>query len=831
MSIIRFRKLRFGKVLRFFIVFIFALCTVSLLAQTRVIERPAPNPFQRVPLVDGTPTVAELKAARSSGQQPVIPVRSAPRSSSTRQGDSGAKPRIVTDINQAEIIEPSDGSGSDEIAINFEAVDLMSLVRYLSQETGRGFIINQALQGSVTIISPVTLSKDEALAMLESILQARGYTAVQSGRMYKIVALADARVAGTETRTSEELFSLTDDDTLVTQIVPLRRTSVEEASRILQTLLPRDSSMLLFPPSNTIVLTGRSVSIKRALEILSELESGLLKPELDIVPLKFSAAEDLKGQLETIISTAGVERDEIRGGVSFIADRRSNSLLVLSSPENFDRIRELIERLDTSSTDTRPELTKFFSLKYANEADTVRQLEDILGFKNRDRIISASESAAIETTKLVPIKRTRSIMVTTRSEAIMGRVEELLQHLDMPPEADSSDVKVVRVSNADARTLAETLSRLVQQRSQNNPDKSDSISFVAEEHTNSIIMTGPPQQFSHYETIVKSLDMMRPQILVEVLITEVSGQLTHSIGVEWNNFEYDDEDQRIFGGTNYGLRTGPLSGSGFQVGLVKGAVDVAKLGRGEVAELSKIRAMVKAYRNNSDFNILSAPQILATDNEEAKISVGEVVALPQGFTQDRDTGRFDLTNFKYEDVGIVLTLTPRVNSNDLVTLKINQEIKKRQEENLYEFNVPVLTKRQMETTITVPDRQTIVIGGLMREDETKVVERVPLLSNIPFIGEAFKNRRTVKQKTNLLVFLTPHILSTPEEVTRFELNRMSKTHEQRLLEAQELVAEHHQLQRDNLAQTGDNAAKTLEARREELRGRAQAAFDKIRAPH
>jgi general secretion pathway protein D len=247
------------------------------------------------------------------------------------------------------------------------------------------------------------------------------------------------------------------------------------------------------------------------------------------------------------------------------------------------------------------------------------------------------------------------------------------------------------------------------------------------------------------------------------------------------------------------------------VGVLNEPVDPAKLATGDLIELTKIKAMVKAYQNNSNFKILSAPQILATDNEEANLSVGEVVALPQGFTQDRDTGRFDLTNFKYEDVGIVLKLTPRVNSNELVTLKVNQEIKKRQEENLYEFNVPVLTKRQMDTTISVPNHKTIVIGGLMREDKTKVVERVPLLSNIPFIGEAFKNRRTITQKTNLLVFLTPHILSTPEELVEFDQNRTQTPEKERL---------------QNLQET---AEPMLDSERNRFKEKAKAVFERLKA--
>ncbi len=797
----------------------------GLQAQTRVIE-PQGNPFQKQPLIRNMPGQSQgtqiISPDRSLNRNPGLPPivkfnqngssdTAVPVPAAAEPAPVVSTPNAAPDINAAEIIEPSEGSKSDEIAINFEAVDLMSLVRYMSQETGRGFIINQPLQGDVTIISPVTLGKEEALAMLESILQVRGYTAVPSGKMFKIVALSDAKVAGTETRTPGELTSLSDDDTLITQIVPLERTSVDEASKILATLLPRDASMLLFPPSNTIVLTGRSVNIKRALEVLLELEKGLLRPGLDIVPLKYSAAEDLKAQLEKIISGGGVERDTIKGGVNFIADKRSNSLFVLTSPENFERVRTLIDRLDTSTTDARPELTRFFTLKYADETETAKQLEDILGFSRKNEITSASESAMIETTRLVPIKRTRSIMITARSEDVMNRIESLLQHLDSPPAKGSGDVKVIKVVNADAKTLAETLAKLVQQTEQGaapTAGQRQIVTFVAEEHTNSIIMTGPPQQFPQYEAILASLDVMRHQILVEVLITEVSGQLTHNLGIEWNVFDYNSETWRAFGGTNYGIKgTNPSANSGFQVGLIKEAVTAADLAKGDVTALSKIKAMVKAYSNNSNFKILSAPQILSTDNQEAKISVGEVVALPQGFTQDRDTGRFDLTNFKYEDVGIVLGLTPRVNSNDLVTLKIDQEIKKRQEENLYEFNVPVLTKRQMQTTITVPNHKTIVIGGLMREDKTKVIEKVPLLSKIPFIGEAFKNRRDVTQKTNLLVFITPHILSTPEEVLKFDEARGATTEEKKLEEVKKIAVQKQQAHEN---QFRDRALKAFE---------------------
>jgi general secretion pathway protein D len=426
---------------------------------------------------------------------------------------------------------------------------------------------------------------------------------------------------------------------------------------------------------------------------------------------------------------------------------------------------------------------------------------------------------AIETTRLMPIKRTRSILVTTRAPEMLEKIGRLLDELDRKPTAENASVQIVRVVNSEAKVLAETLNKLVVDRAKSKKDKdtvkTDEITFAADEHTNSLIVTGPSQIFAQYEAIIKALDIMRPQILVEVLITEVSGNLSKSMGIEWGYIDADKTHARAYGQTNFGLESQALTGTGMQVGLLKGPLDMAKALNNDIVELSKIKALMRVYQNNSEFNILSAPQLLATDNEEAKIIVGEVVALPQGFTKDRDSGRFDLTNFKYEDVGITLNLKPRVNSNELVTLKLNQEVKKRQEENLYEFSVPVLTKRQMETTITVPNHETIVIGGLMREDKTMVEDRIPVLANLPLIGPAFRSKRRSVQKTNLLVFLTPHILSTPQEVADFDLSSVKQ-------------------QRDSAAVRGEKppvktAPVPLAKQRESMRTRAQKVFSRFKA--
>ncbi|MBI3039316.1 hypothetical protein HYY75_09765, partial [bacterium] len=428
------------------------------------------------------------------------------------------------------------------------------------------------------------------------------------------------------------------------------------------------------------------------------------------------------------------------------------------------------------------ELTKFFPLKYADETDTIKQIHEILGVVQKSQSGNSTDSKEIESTRLVPIKQTHAIMVSTKSQDILNKIASLVPYLDQKIVTESGNVRIIRILNSDAKTIADTLTGLVQSKLKGgaNP-KPENITFFPDTQTNSILVTGAPQVFSQYEPILKSLDIMSPQIFVEILIAEISGSLSKHLGIEWIALQKDKTGMHGFGATNFGLKSQTLSAQGMQIGLLKDPVDLQKIKDSDVTELSKIKALINLYQNDSDFNILSTPQILTTNNEESKFTVGEVVALPQGFTKDRDSGRFDLTNFKYEDVGLTLAITPSVKSNEVITLKINQEIKKRQEENLYQFNVPVLTKRQMETKITVPNHETIVIGGLMREDKTSVVDSIPLFSNIPLIGKAFKNKRRTTQKTNLLVILTPHILSTPKEVSNFNITDLKSNKKAQIL--------------------------------------------------
>jgi hypothetical protein len=202
------------------------------------------------------------------------------------------------------------------------------------------------------------------------------------------------------------------------------------------------------------------------------------------------------------------------------------------------------------------------------------------------------------------------------------------------------------------------------------------------------------------------------------------------------------------------------------VGLLHGTnFDLSAAAGGDAGELSKIAILARFFENSAHANILSAPVLMTSDNETAKIQVGERIQLPASFTTAANTGLNSVTSFNTEDIGVILEVTPRITRNDHVILKVDQNISARTGDILGALQTPVISKRQVTTSINVLNKETVVIGGLLSEEENRSYTRIPGLSRLPLLGSLFRNRSTTKKKTNLLVFLTPHILRSEAEAS------------------------------------------------------------------
>jgi general secretion pathway protein D len=319
------------------------------------------------------------------------------------------------------------------------------------------------------------------------------------------------------------------------------------------------------------------------------------------------------------------------------------------------------------------------------------------------------------------------------------------------------------------------------------------ISIVADKPTNSLVITAPPEAYTLLKEIIQKLDVRRSQVLVESLIAEVTLNKAQALGVEWRAINSPNGTQVFasstgsaqtgllnstlgtIGGTDTSVSTNPLAGftslasQGFLIGLLRTlTITTDPSNPNSSTQILNIPLLLRAFQGDTDVNILSTPNLLTTDNEEAEIIIGEQRPFLRQ-AQDTPLGGVaasssTIRTFDFKDTGITLRVTPQISQGKTVRLKLDQKVEAFVSES--EVGAVTTTKRQAKTTVIVDDNQTIVIGGLISNDNNEAKTQVPCLGSIPIFGWAFKQTSVSKRKTNLLIFLTPHIITSPEDIDR-----------------------------------------------------------------
>jgi general secretion pathway protein D len=428
--------------------------------------------------------------------------------------------------------------------------------------------------------------------------------------------------------------------------------------------------------------------------------------------LKEAEAVDLAKELEELFAAIGIDPKKKKGGeiVSFIPIERMNIILAVStSPDAFDTISEWIKKLDGVRQDIDEQIFIYFveNAKAVDIADIVKELY-------------GEERGARE-------KKTTSRKTTSRDKT---------QKTKTPAATKTSAAK----SSSLTGTKGE-------------------VTIVVDETNNAIVTRALPQDYAKILKTIKMLDIIPRQVLIEVLIAEVGLDENTEFGVEWTLFDdyaslggYKGIDKL---GQNFNLGglgqdlSKPLTQTGFTYAFASDALE----------------AFLRAYSTENKVNILSTPHILAADNTEASIDVGqEVPIVTSEYTPTTlQTNESYSRSIEYRDTGILLTVTPRINDKGLVALEVNQEVSDLSEQRIEGINSPIIKKRQAETSLVVQDGRTIVIGGLIREQTNKTQEGLPILSKIPYLGMLFGYQKNVKNKVELLILITPHVVKSFEE--------------------------------------------------------------------
>ena len=436
------------------------------------------------------------------------------------------------------------------------------------------------------------------------------------------------------------------------------------------------------------------------------------------------------------------------------ADSESSSLIITDRASNVDRIVSIVKRLDRPSQNGELEVITLTNASAAEMATLLGRLYPAL---------PAEQTAISAGVMVIEEPRTNSLVikadVSTRNE-----IRKLLADLDQPPE-NNGDTQVIFLNNADAENLVEVLQGTINTSAeqQASPSPQSKMSIKADTDTNALIVQASKSEFNKIRQVIESLDVRRLQVYVEALIAEVSADVAREFGIQLQTADGLRNDSRgVIGSSGFDVGTSiqdvitnPLStGTGLTIGFIDGTVVLP-----DGTEVVNLLGLARALESQSDANILSTPNILTMDNQEAQIVVGQNVPFVTGaYSQTATAGTLNnpFQTIERKDVGLTLRIKPQITEGSAIKMEIYQEVSSVAQRG--EAQDIVTNTRSLKTTVIAENNRMLVLGGLIQEDTAQNRQKVPLLGDIPILGNLFRYRSNKRSKTNLLVFLRPRIV-------------------------------------------------------------------------
>jgi general secretion pathway protein D len=617
-------------------------------------------------------------------------------------------------------------SEEGRVTLDFKEVELADLIQTISELTGENFLYDETVKGKVTIVSPESMTLDEAYMLFHTVLNVKGYTVVPSGEVNKIVPLKNAKASNLPTvlngrgKMSEQV---------ITRVFRLKYLDASIVGpTVLIPLMPSYANVAAYAPSNSLIITDTGSNIERLAKIIHELDQPDSEGLIEIVPLVNSSAEELAKILNEVMSQPA------------------------SAPA-------------------------------------------------RRRRSTQAGAANEPVTKIIPYPAGRSLILLASGDD-MAIIKGLIAQMDQEMSGARSNINLFYLENADAVTLAATLNeiltgikteaRTAEKGAAGSPLSAGPVTITADKPTNSLIINANPDDYRTIEEIITKLDIKRKQVYVEALILELSMDATQRLGVSLQGAANVGDDSLIIGSSNQ--NTGPVgigdaiaTGAAGLPSLLTQAVDGLLAGGffnpitvtgpdGVKRTVPSLSVLIDISKTDSDVNLLSAPRLLTSDNEEAEIIVGSNVPIITGRLTDTGSsdGLAQSVSVERQDVALILRFTPQITEGDLVRLNVYQEITDiAPATQALVASVgspsdvgPTFTKRVLRNTVLVENNRTVVLGGLIDTNVIESVTKVPILGDIPFLGWLFKRTSTQEEKTNLLIFINPTIIKDAEDLER-----------------------------------------------------------------
>lgn len=653
---------------------------------------------------------------------------------------------------QSNIAVPDEGS----VTLSFLNADIESVASVLAKATGQTILVDPKVKGSINLISNKPLTKAKAIDAFSTALRTSGFALVDVNGVYRVVPEADAKLISNSVSTGK---NKQEGDQIITRVFKLNFESANNLLPVLRPLVSPNNTINAYPGNNTIVITDYASNIQRIAQLIESIDAPT-SSDVQSIKLQYAIATDMATILSKVLDTATTGGADPSLKTMILAEPRSNSILVRgASAERIRQIRVLVARLDVPT---------------ANNGNIW-----VVPLKNA------------EATKLAVTLRAIVAADATLSAQIGGAPGQPgavnpAANLNQPQQANQAQTTAPGASGSSAATSALT--------STSNPTTGGIIQ--AEPATNSIIITASEPLYRNLRHVIEQLDRRRTQVYIESLIAEVSSTNAEELGIQWQGLVGSGNQNVGFGGTNFTNAAGQV-GSNI-VGLGSNVNNILNPGNPSgvpippapglnLGLLTKFNgtygmsALITALATTQGTNILSTPNLITLDNEEARIVVGQNVPIITGsYAQTGSSSTVTpFQTYTRQDVGLTLRVRPQVSDNGIVKMQIYQEVS-----SIYNQSFAagiILNKRNIESNVLVDDGQIIVLGGLIEDKYNDGSSGVPFLKDIPIIGALFRSDAKTRTKTNLLVFLRPYILRDREQsadITNNRLNLLQQTETQ-----------------------------------------------------
>ena len=699
-----------------------------------------------VPVTPAPPAAAPSPAPTPGGAGTTGGIGGVPAAGALGKTPAGAPaskaPSDTTSLGQFEnALEFEPRNPNYRVAFSLEDADLAELVRVIAQLTGKRFIFGGKVKNiKATVYSPQKVTVSEAYQAFLSILETNGLTVVPHGRFLKIVETNQVATQGTPIYGASQGSPA--EDRFVTRMHRLGHISADDAANVLGKFKSKEADITVYGPGNMIILTDTGTNIRRMMQLLEEIDVGSSGDQIFIEPIHYASASDVEKRINELFDVkgggGGAPSSPKPGGggatsvapaigdlhvAKIVADDRSNSLVIVATERAYLRILELIKRIDVPQTGEGE--IHVLPLQHADATELTKTLTDII--------------------------------TGTSAPAPAGRGQPA------QPVAQATGIF------------------------------EGGVKVSADKATNSIVVTSSLRDYASLRSVIDRLDQPRRQVFIEAVIMDLQLKRSNALGVSFHGgapFAFDQpNDSLIFGGNKITntippVPTDPDALQGFALGVRGPGISGSQNFLGTGISVPAFGTFIQALAQTGDSDLLSTPHILALDNEDAEINVGDNIPLQTNAVSSfpgaaggaagalgalGGLGGFGSVGSPRQDVGTKIKIKPHLNDSNEVRLDVSEEISEQGAPLGGTLGAIPISKRTATTKLVVQDQQTVVIGGLIRNVTSRAEEKVPVLGDIPVLGALFRKRKDTLEKRNLILVMTPYIIRNQQDLrTVFE---------------------------------------------------------------